>query len=657
MKEFKIIMSFCKILLLLFIYGMTNNLTQAQKIKELPISNLLSSNERFTGRQEILEQIHTRFAKGDYIVPLVGFLGIGKTQIARKFAEQSKDHYDIVWFIDAKGSIVDQLRGLAELINDGITQDKKINIRAQPENFLEQIHSFFKSTHKKWLLVLDNVQERGEILDLLPPKTERSQGKILITTRSEAGWENPIRISNFSSQESLTLLKYLLQTTDEEHLDKLAVLLFNHPLSLVQAGCYIRKHNHINAGDYMTLFTNRRNDLWENEEAMIKEDKDIKDLHNNYQMTGSAALQLSFEELKKCSPLGLQLLYHSAFLHSTEIPANFLAALSKTLGYEPVFDFNEAIYQLTKRSLLENDRIASQHEPENSLLSMHDLTQLVLLDSLSVEEKKKILTTDLEVFVQMLSGGWDKIVQDMTKCPYLLAHIESLCKHAQELKVYNNSLIELMTYLLEYHMYHTREQISYERLILEIDSLLKKTKNVSPLILARFFSDRVYARSPSKEGEKRFKDRVVQDYKQAIQIFEEHPHQIEELFRAYMNFAQYYFLIGRFEESKSYIAKSDEILNKIRSESYKNLFYFVKAWVFCEMGEYALAHQSITEAIKRLDKEHNVALQIYIKNMKAWADLKTGDYEGAYHWALQARQEAIDFFDHKDTDSFIWSML
>lgn len=643
--------------LLLFIFSITSTFGNIYTSGFL--SNLPPSNEHFTGRQEILEQIQERFNEGDYVITLVGFLGIGKTQIARKFAEQNNAHYDIVWFIDAKGSIVEQLRGLAALINDlsATHQTRRININAQPSNFLRQIHAFLNSTPKRWLLVLDNVQERGDILDFLPLRTKTSQGNILITTRSDVGWEKPIRISNFTSKESLSLLKDLLQTNSDEQLDKLAVLLFNHPLSLVQAGCYIRKHSHMNAANYMTLFRNQRKGLWEKEEAMIKEDKDLKDLHDTYQMTGGTALHMSLEELKQRSPLGLQLLFHSALLHSTEIPADVLSLLSKALGYDSVFEYNDAILELTKRSLLEKDRVASRYEPENSLFNMHDLTQVVLLDSQTSEAKKQILSTNLEIFTHMLSGGWDKIVKELTTRPYLLAHIESLCNQAKELKLYNSSLIELMTYILEYHMYHTRDQRTYEKLVKDINALLKETTNVSPLILARFYSDRVYARSSGVEGEELFHKKVIQDYEKALQILEENPSQIEELFRAYMNFAQYYFLLGQFENAKVYIEKAEDIIKNVKSNSYKNLFFFAKAWLLCEMEEYKEAHQSINEAIKGLKTEETTALQIYIKNMKAWADLQTGDYEGAYLWAVKARQEALDFFDNENTDSLVWSTL
>ncbi|MBA3814471.1 MAG: hypothetical protein H0X26_08325 [Alphaproteobacteria bacterium] len=557
-----------RIIIFMFIFILTNNFVWGEKIENpssiIKISNLPSLNDHFTGRKVIIEQIHNGFEKGDYVIALVGFLGIGKTQIARRFAEQSKSDYDIVWFVDARGSIVDQLRGLAALINglSDTAQEKKININAQPSNFLEQIHTFLKLTPKKWLLILDNVQERGTILDYIPPRTTTSRGKVLITTRSAIGWEHPIRIGNFSQQESISLLKDIIQTTNEEHLDELAALLFNHPLSLAQAGCYIRKYSHMSVNNYMTLFTNRRKDLWEHEEIMIKEDEDMKDLQGNYQMTGSTALRLSLEELKKRSPLATKLLYHSAFLNNNKISADLLSALSETFGYDPIFECNDAIHHLTKLSLFEKDRVTSQHGQDNSLLNMHDLTQVILLDTQSLEEKKQAIDTNLTVLTQMLSGGWDKLVKEFIRRPYFLAHIESLCAHAKDLKVINGSLIELMTYLLEYHMYHTRDQIAYEKLVQEIDSLLKEAQNIPPLILARFYSDRVYARSPSIRGGEKFNKGVMQDYEYAIQIFQGDPDQIEELFRAYMNFAQYSFLKGNFEKSKYYLITNDSQLKQ-----------------------------------------------------------------------------------------------
>ncbi|MBA3814470.1 MAG: hypothetical protein H0X26_08320 [Alphaproteobacteria bacterium] len=645
---------FFRILVFVCIFSINNTGACGEKTNESNVNNLPPSNEHFTGRKDIIGQIRNEFEKGDYVIALAGFLGTGKTQIARRFAEQSKSDYDIVWFVDAKGSIVDQLRGLAALINDlsDTAQENKINVNAQPSNFLEQIHTFLKLTPKKWLLILDNVQERGTILDFIPPRTTTSRGKVLITTRSAVGWSALIRIGSFSRQESITFLKDISQAHNEDQLDELAALLFSHPLSLAQAGCYIRKYNHMNVSQYITLFTNRRKDLWEKEEIMIKEDKDVKDLHDHYQMTGRTALQLSLEELKKRSPLGIKLLYHSSFFHNSEIPTDILAALSETLGYDPIFECNDAIHHLTKLSLFEKDRVTSQHGQDASLLNMHDLTQVVLLDTQSLEEKKQAIDTNLIVLTQMLSGGWDKIVKEFIRRPYLLAHIENLCTHAKTLKLYNNSLIELMTYVLEYHMYHTRDQATYEKLAEKIENILKTATDVSPLTLARFYSDKIYARG-LMEKEKQT-ERTLEE---AIQIFREHPNETEELFRAHMNFAQVFLFRGNFKQSLAQLQEAEALIHNVSSQSYKNLFYFVKSWILSEYGNFKEARKTIDLAIRNLEREENEALKIYIQKMKAWTDLKNGDYEEAYQWAVRTQKKALEFFDKKNNDSIAWTAL
>lgn len=651
---------FVRLIVCLCFISINNNFLDAQEIEMTSCysntRNVPPSNEYFTGRKELLEQIHNGFEKGDYIITLVGFLGIGKTQIARKFAEQYKEKYDIIWFINAKAPVVDQLRGLALLINRlrDTPEAQKITINAQPSNFLEQINRFLQSTPKKWLLVLDNVQERGKILDLLPKKTTSSQGKILITTRSEVGWEKPIKVGNFSYQESIALLKNILQTNNEDSLDKLAELLFNHPLSLAQASCYIRKYSNMSPSSYMTLFAHQRKNLWKKEEKMIEEDKDIKDVHD-YQMTGSTALQLSLEELKKQSPLGTKLLYHSAFLNNNEIPADLLSSLSKALGYDPVFDCNEAIHELTKLSLLEKDRIGSQDGQDNSLFNMHDLTQVVLLDSQSLEEKKKAININLTVFTQILSGGWDKITKELIQRPYLLAHIENLCAHAEALNLHNSSLVELMTCVLEYHMYHTRDQATYEKLVKQIVDVLKTAKDVSPLVLARFYSDTVYARGVYARGLSGGK--IEDDFEAAIQTFRKDPKEVEELFRAHVNTAQIFLYQGNFKPSLDHLHQAELLIPHVKSESYKNLFYFVKSWILSTYGDVKGAQETINHAVHNLEREESEALKIYIYNMKAHADLKNGDFEDAYHWAEKTEKEALRFFDKKNNDAIAWAKL
>ncbi len=409
------------------------------------ITNLPRSNENFTGREEILKTIGSLLAVGHNPVVISGFLGTGKTQTARKFAELNKENYDIIWIIDAKKSLVDQLRTLASQINNSklLNKEPQINVNSQPDVLLHKIYAFLKSTQIKWLFVFDNVQNRGEVLDFLPPRENGYNGDVLITTRNEIGWLNPLKLKKFKRYESINLLKKILDIDDENQLDKLAALLFDHPLSLIQAGCYIRKHLIKNVSDYITLFSNRREDLWKREELLLKQDTDVKDVHDNYQMTAETALRLSLEDLKKHSPLSIKLLFLSSFWHNNKIPEDVLINFTKGEKYNPILDYNDAVSELIKLSFFEKDRIHLKSGEEENTYNMHDLIPVVLQDIQSLENKKDNIKNSLEIFTQFLPGEWDKFTQLLSRRPHLIPHIEAICTYAEQFGLYENALIEL----------------------------------------------------------------------------------------------------------------------------------------------------------------------------------------------------------------------
>jgi ABC-type polysaccharide/polyol phosphate transport system ATPase subunit len=65
------------------------------------IWNVASSNEYFVGRKIMLSNIHNNFRNNQKVISLVGSSGIGKTQLAKRYAEIYKQDYDIIWWIDS----------------------------------------------------------------------------------------------------------------------------------------------------------------------------------------------------------------------------------------------------------------------------------------------------------------------------------------------------------------------------------------------------------------------------------------------------------------------------------------------------------------------------------------------------------------------------
>ena len=63
-------------------------------------------NASFTGRNEVLEQLHDQLIGGSTAVVLPvalhGLGGVGKTQVAQEYAHRFMADYDLVWWVPAE---------------------------------------------------------------------------------------------------------------------------------------------------------------------------------------------------------------------------------------------------------------------------------------------------------------------------------------------------------------------------------------------------------------------------------------------------------------------------------------------------------------------------------------------------------------------------
>jgi len=216
--------------------GDNNTIIQQAIEKQLAISLFTISAPvgDFTGRKDELAELKAAFARGAIITGMTGGGGIGKTELARKLAQEIAENYP-----DARMSI--DLLGTSE---KPLTSDEAMRRLLEPfypnqklPDDTAQLQGLFQQTFasKKALLLLDNAANAGQVRSLIPPAPSAA----IVTSRfhfslTEFGL-NPLRLDVLAKEDAVLLLRAssekLTNAPDEVALE-LANLCGRLPLAL-----------------------------------------------------------------------------------------------------------------------------------------------------------------------------------------------------------------------------------------------------------------------------------------------------------------------------------------------------------------------------------------------------------------------------------------
>ncbi|MCL2410270.1 MAG: tetratricopeptide repeat protein [Treponema sp.] len=336
---------------------------------ELPFHNLPENrNPHFTGRQEVLEEIHKTFEKKEAIAltqSIAGLGGIGKTQVVIEYAHRYGYEYDCIWWVNAEmtETIFASFQDFA-LKKGIINKDIK-----EVEIIIEAVRHWMQQ-HDNWLFIFDNAEDEKILKPYLPAQSYERR-HVLITSRNKRFLNcSLINIGVFTETEACEFIEKYTQCPTDQYFKELTKKMGYLPLALDQAGAYINIHK-VNYKEYLDLYNKY------NLELLAEYDDEPN------KKTVATTWLISFKKIN--NPASKQLLNLCAFFAPENIFTIWFSLASKVLPkqlQEVVSDelkYNKTIAELTKYSLVSlND----------GTLYIHRLVQEVIRTNLKEEEVK-----------------------------------------------------------------------------------------------------------------------------------------------------------------------------------------------------------------------------------------------------------------------------
>ncbi|HUX79885.1 MAG TPA: NB-ARC domain-containing protein [Alphaproteobacteria bacterium] len=592
------------------------------KCEQSLITNIPGASSFFVGRQENLKELRTKLEnqKEQSVVAIVGMAGMGKTQLARKYAHTFARDYDVIWWMDTNQDLLPQIRELGQKLNliKGCPIPS-INERML-EKWIDGVESCCKEHSLGALLIMDDVKEKKSIT---PVVQALKNTPILLTSRNQSIGESNMPLECFTREESIEYLKASLSENSQDSLDLLAATLNDYPLALAQAATYLGLFPSLSVEEYLRLYKEKRKALWKEEEQVLPQ-KNGEQKRLDYSHTVSSTFMLLLEQIK-ASPHAFELLKFSSLLGSQDIPKRLLK--DWMLDYRQVndFDFHKALSSLITLSIFEKSK--DKEEKEN-YFNIHELLQDFIRDSLDKEEREYYLKELTNLVSTYLPESSHQLWKVLFKDRHLEFHLQSLLRFADQYNLQSDELLKLKIKHLHFLYFFKSDYPTVSAKINELEKEVNNNNSISPLDKGRFLilfanftalgSNCEKATSISEEAEKLLTNIQLQEAR-------------EELFFLLVNnLMDFYNLKGDLKKAEGAARKAEHLLPHISNVNYIALYYFIRAAQLLNKGDYTEALRHIDLSIEKLPAtDFPPYVHFFKKVFKAEILAKLGELEKA----------------------------
>ncbi|WP_342270281.1 tetratricopeptide repeat protein [Rickettsia endosymbiont of Orchestes rusci] len=382
-----------KFLLLLIVF-----ITPLSLFAQDKVNNIVAPVSYFINHVQQLNQIKNNLSKYRQ-ASIVGISGMGKTQLARMYAYENKDNYNLIWFIDCNLNINDELLKLARAINKA----KEQPIIAEEASTVKKQLMEYLGQSDKWLLIFDNlkINENKKIEEFI---NWEHNGNIIFCSQDSEILPYIIKVTPFKKQETVELANNILEDKDDSLVEFLVQEFKGYPVLTVQGAQILNNVKGLNKEEY-------KNKIHKSTDKI------------------SFNISLVIEQLK---PTAKQLLNKIALLNTQSFSKDLLGIITDSKN-----TLDDDIFQLSKFALISN----IDPDEANPIFEMHDVITQKILDKNSTSNNKyleNLVAKFLDAKPKSLLKGL--MYRNAKTVP---ENIEMITKNAEKYNISTYKLLEL----------------------------------------------------------------------------------------------------------------------------------------------------------------------------------------------------------------------